>query len=154
MQREVRMQYEFSIQRLKEALRAPVLVAALLLPPPAHAADAGPVATAQPDIAARPAVTQDGGEGILPRPQQTRHVVGLVVQPLAVIGPTRPEQLVTDPVAVEAHLVEPQRRRGEIRPAHRPFGVESPAQKRARRQDQVEPAYAWLPSAVVGVNSP
>src|SRR3989440_10812113 len=40
MQREVRMQYEFSIQRLKEALRAPVLVAALLLPPPAHAADA------------------------------------------------------------------------------------------------------------------
>jgi lytic murein transglycosylase len=34
------MQYEFSIQRLKEALRALVLVAALLLPAPAHAADA------------------------------------------------------------------------------------------------------------------
>src|SRR4051794_29299522 len=34
------MQYEFSIQRLKEALRALVLVATLLLPAPAHAADA------------------------------------------------------------------------------------------------------------------
>ena len=45
------------------------------------------------------------------RPQQARDVVGLVVDPLAEIGPSRAEQLVAHPLAVQVHLVQAQRRR-------------------------------------------
>ena len=87
-------------------------------------------AVAPGEVAAVPAVAQRGADRVVARAQERRHVVRLVLEPLAVARPARGEALVADAAAVDLELVEPVARhvgpRGAELPAHR----EGPAQHR------------------------
>ena len=62
------------------------------------------------DMAAVPAVAQEGGQGVVALLEQRGHVVDLVADPLAIIGPVGGKHVVADALAVDAQLVKPQRR--------------------------------------------
>src|SRR5207237_257833 len=69
---------------------------------------AGDVPASDParEVAAIPAVAEEDAHRVVTRAQQRGHVVGLVLQALAVARPSGREELVADAPAVEAHLVK------------------------------------------------
>src|SRR5207249_562973 len=72
-----------------------------------------------------------------PRSQQASDIAGLVVDSLPVIGPSRPEQLVPHSLAVQVHLVEPQRRCREERAADGLADGKRLAEERAGRESEL-----------------
>ena len=53
---------------------------------------------------------KQGGQGVVALLEQRGHVVDLVADPLAIVGPVGGQHVVAHALAVDAHLVEPQRR--------------------------------------------
>ncbi len=62
------------------------------------------------DMAAVPAVAEDGAGGVGPRAHQAGHVVSLILHPLGVVGPAGGEDVVADAPAVEVEFIEAERR--------------------------------------------
>ena len=65
---------------------------------------------AEAQIAGVPAVAENRADGVLAGLEELRHVVGLIVDPLAEIGPARRQFILADAPAVEVQLVAAQGR--------------------------------------------
>ncbi len=79
-----------------------------------------------------PAVSQRRPGGILPRRQKGGHVVGLVLQALAVARPARRHQVLADTLAVQLQLVDPVARDIGPRRTHGALHVEGASDEGCR----------------------
>ena len=70
-------------------------------------------------VARKPAIAQDGADGVRATLHHAPDVVGLVINPLRKLHPARREHIVADLLAVEAQFISAQRRDIHRRPRHR-----------------------------------
>ncbi len=75
-----------------------------------------------------PAVAKDGRDGVLSLLHERRHVVRLVLEAVAVVGPARPQQVARGRLAVDEQRVEALRARVDSGAAHCLRHAELPAQ--------------------------
>src|SRR5215831_17399262 len=58
------------------------------------------------NIAAEPSVTKHHTDSIRPAAQQARYIVGLILQPLVVAGPTRRKQPIRNALPIQIDFIE------------------------------------------------
>jgi hypothetical protein len=91
------------------------------------------VALTPADVAAIPAVAEEGAGGVGARAEEDRDIVGLVLHALLVLGPAGGEDIVADAVAVEMKLIEAEGGGVEAGRGDFPADVEDRAEIRAGR---------------------
>ena len=85
------------------------------------------------DIATKPAVTKNGTERVCPGFQHACHIIGAVVNPLAVVSPAWHKKLIAHPPTIQAQLKDALRGGIDHRPLHCGANLKFLAQIRRRK---------------------
>jgi hypothetical protein len=84
------------------------------------------------DLSGEPTVAHDDAESVVAHREHRGHVVGLVLEPLSVVGPAGREVVDADALSVQRKLIEAERRRVDARALHGLRDVEGLAKVRRR----------------------